>query len=397
MESSDFSCRPTVGSKVPAWLLFLPPHSPNLNVIETAFQGGKSAWLSTDWLRCRDVLLSNSPLAEIRNASSGSGRCSASASATSATRIVQPRPSGEGDGAPFGRHVRAERSAIMFDPSIPSPLSAFSAAVAELVRGAAPSVVSVKSQHSQSSGFVWRPGLVVAAEEALADDGEIEIVAHDGGKNRAELVGRDPSTDVALLRVERTDLPQAAPSAGGAAAGALALVVAAREGAAAASLGIVSYAGPQWRSLRGGLIDARIELSAALRRSSEGGLALDADGQALGMAVFGPRRRTLVIPFSTINRVADVLAAKGRVARGYLGLGLQPVKLETGGTGIMAMSVDPKARPRRPASGRATSSWRGTAKRSAGCIISCGRWGPTASGLRSSFRSSARASRSSSR
>ena len=230
----------------------------------------------------------------------------------------------------------------MFDPSIPSPLSAFSAAVAELVRGAAPSVVSVKSQHSQSSGFVWRPGLVVAAEEALADDGEIEIVAHDGARARAELVGRDPSTDVALLRVERTDLPQASPSAGGAAAGALALVVAAREGAAAASLGIVSYAGPQWRSLRGGLIDARIELSAALRRSSEGGLALDADGQALGMAVFGPRRRTLVIPFSTINRVADVLAAKGRVARGYLGLGLQPVKLETGGTGIMAMSVDPK-------------------------------------------------------
>ena len=185
----------------------------------------------------------------------------------------------------------------MFDPSIPSPLSAFSAAVAELVRGAAPSVVSVKSQHSQSSGFVWRPGLVVTAEEALADDGEIEIVAHDGARARAELVGRDPSTDVALLRVERTDLPQASPSAGGAAAGALALVVAAREGAAAASLGIVSYAGPQWRSLRGGLIDARIELSAALRRSSEGGLALDADGQALGMAVFGPRRRALVIPF----------------------------------------------------------------------------------------------------
>ncbi len=230
----------------------------------------------------------------------------------------------------------------MFDPSIPSPLSAFSAAVSELVRGAAPSVVSVKSQQSQSSGFVWRPGLVVAAEEALADDGEIEIVAHDGARTRAELVGRDPSTDVALLRVQRTDLPQASPAGSGATAGALALVVAARGGAAAAAFGIVSYAGPQWRSLRGGLIDARIELSVGLRRSSEGGLALNADGQALGMAVFGPRHRTLVIPFSTIDRVAEVLAAKGRVARGYLGLGLQPVKLETGGTGIMAMSVDPK-------------------------------------------------------
>ena len=230
----------------------------------------------------------------------------------------------------------------MSDPSIPSPLSAFSAAVAELVRAAAPGVVSVKSQHAQSSGFVWRPGLVVAAENALADDGEIEIVAHDGASTQAELVGRDPSSDVALLRVQRADLPQVPPSTSRPTVGALALVVAARDGAPAASLGIVSYAGPQWRSMRGGLIDARIELSAGLRRSSEGGLALDADGRAFGMAVFGPRRRTLVIPTATIDRVAATLVAKGRVARGYLGLGLQPVKLEGGGLGLMAISVDAK-------------------------------------------------------
>jgi S1-C subfamily serine protease len=228
----------------------------------------------------------------------------------------------------------------MFNPSIPTPLSAFSAAVADLVRAAAPGVVSVKSQHAQSSGFVWRPGLVVAAENALADDGAIDIVAHDGASARAELVGRDPSSDVALLRVQRADLPQVPPSGGGPTAGALALVVAARDGAPAASLGIVSYAGPQWRSMRGGVIDARIELSAGLRRSSEGGLALDAEGRAFGMAVFGPRRRTLVIPTATIDRVAATLVAKGRVARGYLGLGLQPVKLDGGGLGLMAISVD---------------------------------------------------------
>jgi S1-C subfamily serine protease len=230
----------------------------------------------------------------------------------------------------------------MSDTSSPSPLSAFSTAVADLVRGAAPSLVSVRSQRAESSGFVWRPGLVVAAENALADDGEIEFVAHDGASARAELVGRDPSTDVALLRVQRTDLPQASPSAGVPSAGALALVVAARGGAAAASLGIVTYAGPQWRSMRGGLIDARIELSSALRRSSEGGLAVNAEGRAFGMAVFGPRRRTLVIPIATIDRVAATLVAKGRVARGYLGLGLQPVKLEGGGIGLMAISVDAK-------------------------------------------------------
>ncbi len=228
----------------------------------------------------------------------------------------------------------------MSDTSIPSPLSAFSSAVAELVRAAAPSVVSVKSQHAQSSGFVWRAGLVVAAENALADDGAIEIVAHDGGSAPAELVGRDPSSDVALLRVPRADLPQVPPSTSGPTVGALALVVAARDGAPAASLGIVSHAGPQWRSMRGGLIDARIELSAGLRCSSEGGLALDSEGRAFGMAVFGPRRRTLVIPTATIDRVAAMLLAKGRVARGYLGLGLQPVKLDGGGGGLMAISVD---------------------------------------------------------
>ena len=60
------------------------------------------------------------------------------------------------------------------------------------------------------------------------------------------------------------------------------------------------------------------------------------------MAVFGPRRRTLVIPMATIDRVAGTLATKGRIARGYLGLGLQPVKLDDGGTGAMAISVDAK-------------------------------------------------------
>ena len=230
----------------------------------------------------------------------------------------------------------------MSTPSTPSPLNAFSAALADLVRAAAPSVISVKSQRAESSGFVWRPGLVVAAENALADDGDFAIAAHDGASARAELVGRDPSTDVALLRVQRMDLPQAPSSAGSPAAGALALVVAARDGAPAASLGVVSYAGPQWRSMRGGLIDARIELSASLRRSSEGGLALDADGRAFGMAVFGPRRRTLVIPAATIDRVAATLVAKGRIARGYLGLGLQAVKLEGGGVGLIALSVDAK-------------------------------------------------------
>ena len=230
----------------------------------------------------------------------------------------------------------------MSDQSAPSLLLSLSASLAAIVRDVAPSLVSVQSPRAQSTGFAWRPGLVVAAENALADDAEHSIVAHDGASSPAHVVGRDPSTDVALLRIERIDLPKAPPIAPAPATGALAVVAGAREGAANAALGVVSFVGPQWRSLRGGVIDARVELDAALAGASEGGLALDASGQALGMAVFGPRRRTLVIPMTTIDRVAELLATKGRIARGYLGLGLQPVKLDGGGTGAMAISVDPK-------------------------------------------------------
>ena len=230
----------------------------------------------------------------------------------------------------------------MSDPSPSSALLALSRGLASLVGAVAPSLVSIQSARARSTGFSWRPGLIVAAENALADDGGHSIIAHDGASSAAQIVGRDPSSDVALLRIERTDLPKAPQAAEAAAAGALAVIAGAREGAASAALGVVSFVGPQWRSLRGGVIDARIELDAALARSSEGGLALDASGRALGMAVFGPRRRTLVIPTATIDRVAEVLATKGRIARGYLGLGLQPVKLDGGGTGAMAISVDAK-------------------------------------------------------
>jgi S1-C subfamily serine protease len=228
----------------------------------------------------------------------------------------------------------------MSDQSTSSPLFAFSTALADLVRAAAPSLVSVQSNRARSTGFSWRPGLIVAAENALPDDEEVSIIAHDGTSSPAEIVGRDPSSDVALLRVSRNDLARAPAPADAPAAGALAVVAGAREGATTAALGVVSFVGPQWRSLRGGLIDARVELDAALSRSSEGGLALNAEGRAFGIAVFGPRRRTLVIPMATIGRVAEVLATKGKIARGYLGLGLQPVKLDSGGIGAMAISVD---------------------------------------------------------
>jgi S1-C subfamily serine protease len=222
-------------------------------------------------------------------------------------------------------------------------LKDLSAALVGLVAGTAPSLVSVSSGRSRSSGFVWRPELIVTADEALSEDAEFTVKLWNGDAVGAQLVGRDPTTDIALLRVDRSDLQPISLTASAVDVGALVIAMGAEDGKPTAALGVVSHTAGAWRSLRGGAIDARIELDLRLRRSAEGGLVLDAAGQSVGMAVFGPRRRVLVIPSTTVERVAAKLESHGHIARGYLGLGLQPVAIDgSDGSGAMVMSVDPK-------------------------------------------------------
>jgi len=229
----------------------------------------------------------------------------------------------------------------MTDPNATN-LSLLSSAVAGVVARATPAVVSVHSHRSRASGFVWKTNFVVTAEEALADEGEISIELSDGTVRPGKIAGRDHTTDVALLRIDAKDnakdiapikLSPSVPMLGS-----LSVVAAAERGVPAAALGTVSLVGGRWRSLRGGEIDARIELDVRLRHNHQGGLVLDASGDAIGMAVLGPRR-VIVIPAATIERVAGRLETHGRIARGYLGVGLQPVKLDDG-VGAMVMNVD---------------------------------------------------------
>lgn len=222
-----------------------------------------------------------------------------------------------------------------------TPLSSLSSALADIVARTAPSIVSVHSHRSRSTGFAWKPGLIVTADEALADEGEVRIGLPDGSTAVATIAGRDHTTDIALLRTDANIAPVKL-AATVPALGTLSVVVATDRDTPSAALGMVSASGKSWRSLRGGEIDARIELDLRLRDSQEGGLALDASGEAFGMAVLGPRR-VLVIPTATIERVAPQLETRGRIARGYLGLGLQPIRLDDG-VGAMVMNVD-KAGP----------------------------------------------------
>jgi S1-C subfamily serine protease len=221
-------------------------------------------------------------------------------------------------------------------------LQDLSTAFTRLVGIAAPGIVAVQSHRSRSSGFLWRPGLIVTANEALSEEGDVAVTLPGGESIAARLVGRDHTTDIALLRVDRSDQPPIRLESPPVPVGALALAVGAEDGAPTVAFGVVSRSAGPWWSLRGGAIDSRIELDLRMRQSAEGGLAIEAAGRAIGMTVFGPRRRVLVIPSTTIERVAARLEKHGHIPRGYLGLGFQLVAIEGGGRGVMVMKVEPQ-------------------------------------------------------
>jgi S1-C subfamily serine protease len=196
---------------------------------------------------------------------------------------------------------------------------------AALTATTASRVVAVRGEDGgQMSGIIWRSGLVVTAHEALAGDDEFKVLLPDGSTASAELAGRDPSTDVALLKLQTPefgDWPQAATPA----VGSLAFVVGRSETSPVSGFGAVSEAGPAWRSMRGGEIDARITLGLRLSGRSEGGAVVAPNGSLIGMAATGVRRRAIVIPSSTVERAVKVLAEKGYIPRGYLGVSLHPM------------------------------------------------------------------------
>jgi S1-C subfamily serine protease len=226
-------------------------------------------------------------------------------------------------------------------------LTQFSNALVARTALAKGAVAAIRLAHGRHiTGLLWQSGLVVASEQSLPRKDEFELVAPGGAVVTAKLAGRDPSTNIAILRLAE---PIAAPAiaAGEAQPGALALAVGADgSGGASARLGVVNLAGPEWHSSRGGLIDRRIVLDLRLAHREEGGPVFDAAGACLGMSTFGPRGQVIVIPTATIERVVPQLARAGHIARGWLGVALQPVAVpdalrETAdqSSGLMVMSV----------------------------------------------------------
>ena len=223
-----------------------------------------------------------------------------------------------------------------------NPLAALSDHLATLAAAGAARAVSVQGREGRGfSGILWQEGLVVTAAEPLERDDDITVTLPDGRRVQATLAGRDTGTDVALLKLETGPVAPLEPAPPESLAlGRLALAVGRGEAGPIAAMGVAAFVGGAWRSMRGGSLERRLVFDLRLSALAEGGPLLDDAGRLIGMAVFGPRRRPLAIPAETIARVVEVLRTRGRVARGYLGLAMQPVR--TGATrGLIVLGVDP--------------------------------------------------------
>jgi S1-C subfamily serine protease len=223
--------------------------------------------------------------------------------------------------------------------------------IAGLVEAAGPHIVRVEARRRlPATGVVYSAdGLIVTSNHVVERDEEIRVGLADGSTQPATLVGRDPHTDAALLRVNASSLSAAAWQSPDQLRVGHIVVALGRPGQTVqATLGIISALGSSWRTPSGGQIERYLQTDVAMYPGFSGGPLLTADGSFAGINSSALLRGiSLTIPAPTLARVVDTLLAHGRMPRGYLGIGIQPVRLadalrqQTGQeTGLMVMSVE---------------------------------------------------------
>jgi S1-C subfamily serine protease len=235
----------------------------------------------------------------------------------------------------------------------PGPLQALSDALAEAVERSARAVVAVHARpRLPSSGVHWRDGIVVTTDGTVRRAEGITVTLPDGKSVDATLAGRDPGTDLAVLRIPVGALPVAELATDSLSPGHLVLALGRLdESGPRSSFGAVSSTGGAWRSWKGGEIDARLLSDLTIYPGLGGGPLVDVSGRVHGINSGGlSRGLATTIPARTVERVLGALLTRGYVARGYLGAALQPVRFsetarkriglrEAGG--LVVLEVDP--------------------------------------------------------
>ncbi len=216
-------------------------------------------------------------------------------------------------------------------------LSAFSDQLASAYERASRSIVSVSARPRQSaSGVLWQADgevVVVTADHVVEREDDIALTLPDGRQARATLAGRDPNTDLAVLRLQGTELGEGAtPIATNddLRVGHLALAIGRpTEGGPRVSFGVVSAVEGPRRSGHGAQIEGIIFADVTLYPGFSGGPLVDLDGRMVGLSSSRLTRQSAALPLATVRRVVGALLTHGRMRRGYLGVGAQQIPLPT--------------------------------------------------------------------
>ena len=224
--------------------------------------------------------------------------------------------------------------------------------MAEIVQAANNGVIRVEGRpHMAASGIVWsNDGLLITASHVVHRDEGVKVGLPNGEIVNAQLVGRDQSTDIALLKVEANELlPISRSSEAAESVGNLVLALGRPGQSVQATLGIISALGGSWRVRRGGQIDRYVQTDVLMYPGFSGGPLIGSDRTLLGMnsSTLLPGV-SITVPTATLERVSQTLVTHGRIQRGYLGVSTQRAQLppnlqeELGQkVGLLIINVEP--------------------------------------------------------
>lgn len=230
-------------------------------------------------------------------------------------------------------------------------LSNLSDALAQTVAAAGPGVVRVEGRRRvPASGIIWsEDGTIVTAHHVVDHHENVTVGLPNGESVTATLAGRDPTTDLAVLRAESKGLtPPTWAAPDGLQVGHLALALGRPGKEVRATLGIVSALDKAWHTPAGGSLNRYLQTDVVMYPGFSGGPLVDASGAVIGLNTSAILRGiSITVPAPTVRRVVESLLSHGRIRRGYLGVGTQPVRLPQAlaeqlnqKTGLLLVSVE---------------------------------------------------------